>query len=69
MAGYMVKIDGMSCEHCVAHVRGALEGIGASKVHILLNDGTAEFAAECAEETIRSAIEEEGYEVKEIKKV
>jgi copper chaperone len=60
-----LSIGGMSCEHCVSAVRGALErleGVAVEKVEI----GTARIGFEpgrIEEDRIREAVEEEGYSV------
>lgn len=38
----VIKIEGMMCQHCVAHVKEALEGIkGVKSVNVSLNDNNA----------------------------
>lgn len=64
-----IKIEGMSCDHCVRHVTVALEDIpGVTKVEVSLTDKQAiiESAKEISDEEIKAAIEESGYEVVEI---
>lgn len=58
-----IAIEGMSCEHCVAHVKEALEGLGATSVTVSLEGGYAECETNKSDEEIRTAIEEEGYDV------
>jgi copper chaperone len=62
-----LKVDGMSCEHCVKAVNNALAGIaGVTDIVVSLKEGTASFSHDPAVvplETIRAAITEEGYEV------
>lgn len=61
-----VKIEGMMCEHCVKHVKDALSAIGGDPV-VSLEAGTAVLAnTALSNEQITSAIEDAGYEVKEI---
>lgn len=65
----ILKIEGMMCQHCVAHVTKALSGVlGVSKVDVNLKKKTAtvEFTEEVANETLISAVTEAGYEVKKI---
>ena len=65
----ILKIDGMMCNHCVAHVTKALSGVaGVSKVDVNLKKKTAtiEFTEEVAKETLVTAVTEAGYEVKKI---
>jgi len=63
-----IYIDGMSCSHCVSHVKEALLDIGASKVKVDLEEkfATAEFDDDINDNEITDAIEEVGYEVTEI---
>jgi copper chaperone len=61
-----LKVDGMSCEHCVKAVTNALAGVGVTDIVVSLKDGTASFTrnADAVQmETIKAAIEEEGFEV------
>jgi copper chaperone len=62
-----LKVEGMSCEHCVKAVHNALAGIaGVTDIAVSLKDGTASFGyhpAVAPLETIKSAITEEGYGV------
>jgi copper ion binding protein len=62
-----LKVEGMSCEHCVKAVTNALNGIaGVADVVVSLKDETASFKydpAVASLETIKAAITEEGYEV------
>lgn len=63
-----IYIDGMSCGHCVSHVKEALLDIGAIKVKVDLEEkfAIAEFEDETTDSEITEAIEEVGYEVVEI---
>ena len=62
-----LKVEGMSCEHCVKAVNDALAGItGITNVAVSLKDGTVSFSQDPALapiEAIKAAIIEEGYEV------
>ena len=62
-----LKVQGMSCEHCVKAVNNALVGIkGVADVAVSLKEGTVSFSHDPAlapVQTIKSAITEEGYEV------
>ena len=59
-----VKIKGMSCQHCVASVKEALEKIGGvSDVSVDLDKGEANFNGDVAVETITDAITAIGFEV------
>lgn len=59
-------IEGMSCGHCVNHVKTALEELnGATNVSVDLDSKTAvvEASSEIEDADIKFAIEDAGYEV------
>ena len=59
-----VKIKGMSCQHCVASVKEALEKIGGiSDVSVDLDRGEACFNGEVSGDTVKNAITGIGFEV------
>lgn len=61
-----LMIEGMMCQNCVKHVTRALEGIpGASHVQVSLEDkkATVEVPESVADETLKAAVTEAGYEV------
>lgn len=58
-----IAIEGMSCEHCVAHVKEALEGLGASGIEVSLEGGYAVCDTDKPDTELKSAIEDEGYDV------
>ena len=61
-----IPVGGMSCEHCVRAVEGALaQAPGVSRIQVDLRAGTVSFAlAEDGDiQAVKAAIEEEGYEV------
>jgi len=62
-----IKIEGMMCQHCVAHVTKALTALdGVENVEVNLKKKTATVQTEVANETLIQAIEEAGYTVKKI---
>ena len=63
-----IYIEGMSCGHCVSHVKEAFFDIGAIKVKVDLEEkfATADFDDEISDSDITLAIEDVGYEVTEI---
>ncbi len=64
-----LKIEGMMCQHCVAHVTKALQGVtGVTAVEVNLKKKTAvvELGEEVKDETLTTAITGAGYEVKKI---
>ncbi|MDR2403721.1 MAG: cation transporter [Spirochaetaceae bacterium] len=61
-----LKIDGMSCDHCVRHVKDALEGIaGVKSAQVSLNTNSAEVNHEdgVSLDTMTAAVVDAGYEV------
>ena len=61
-----MKIDGMSCGHCVNHVKKALEGLDGVQVE-QVNIGSATVAYDpsaASEAAIAQAIADEGYAVR-----
>ena len=63
----ILNIEGMSCNHCVAHVREALEAIDGVKVmDVSLENKNALVETEGDNDILINAIEEEGYDVKSI---
>ena len=68
MEKIVLKVEGMSCEHCVRAVSNAVAGAGAADVTVDLKSGSASFSYDPAKtqlETIKAAITEEGFTVKE----
>ena len=64
-----LKIEGMMCQHCVAHVTKALQSVvGVTAVEVNLKKKTAivEIQEDVTEETLSAVISEAGYEVKKI---
>lgn len=65
----LIHVEGMGCEKCVAHVKEALEGLdGVSGAEVSLESNTAliTMSKEVADDEIRSAIDEAGYDVAKI---
>lgn len=62
-----IRINGMMCEHCEAHVKKALEALGVSAV-VSHKEGTAivEAPDEIPSEILTKAVTDAGYEVIEI---
>lgn len=60
-----LNVTGMMCQHCVAHVKKALEGVdGVSSVDVNLEAGTAtvEAAEGVADDALVAAVVDAGYE-------
>ena len=64
----IIKIEGMSCNHCVMAVKNALSEVeGVSKVDVKLEDKQAVVEGEnLVDEMLKEVIEEAGYDVVEI---
>ena len=59
-----ILIEGMSCEHCVGHVKEALEALeGVSSIEVSLEGNYATLETSASDEVLKEAIEEEGYDV------
>ncbi|MCR3760509.1 heavy-metal-associated domain-containing protein [Clostridium felsineum] len=58
-----ILIEGMSCEHCVAHVKEALEEIGGENINVNLKKKLALISNDIEDKKIKAAIENAGYEV------
>ncbi|HBH94745.1 MAG TPA: heavy metal translocating P-type ATPase, partial [Ruminococcaceae bacterium] len=63
-----IYVEGMSCGHCSARVEKALNAIEGVEARVDLEKKTAfaEIKGEIAEEVLKKAVEEAGYEVKGI---
>lgn len=64
-----LNITGMMCNHCVAHVKKALESVdGVSSVNVSLenNNATVTLSHPVDDATLAKAVTDEGYEVVEI---
>lgn len=58
-----LKIDGMTCGHCVAGVKKALEAVpGVEKAEVSLADGRATILGAAELPALVEAVVEEGYE-------
>jgi copper chaperone len=62
----ILVVDGMSCEHCVKAVEtavGALAGVSSVTVDLKTRTVAVEHDTTLAIETIKDAIEDQGYDV------
>jgi copper ion binding protein len=60
-----LKIEGMSCDHCVAHVKEALEGINgvtSAQVNLKAKNAVIEHADKVSADVLKAAIDEAGYQ-------
>ncbi|HNX72866.1 MAG TPA: heavy-metal-associated domain-containing protein [Spirochaetales bacterium] len=64
----LMKIEGMSCNHCVMHVKSALEGVpGVKSAQVDLANKSAVVEGEnLDDEALRAAVSDAGYEVASI---
>lgn len=61
-----LKIEGMTCDHCVMHVTNALEaieGVEKAKVSLKKNEALVKFSAPADMDKMALAVAEAGYEV------
>ncbi|WP_313131922.1 heavy-metal-associated domain-containing protein [Anaerocolumna sp.] len=61
-----IAIEGMSCQHCVSHVKEALSELnGVTSVEVNLEGKSAvlEASEEVKDEDIKFAVDDAGYEV------
>lgn len=58
----ILKVDGMSCQHCAARVQKALAAAGAKNVQVDVAKGEAVFEAEGDRQTFIDAVEDAGYD-------
>ena len=64
-----LKVEGMMCQRCVAHVTKALQsidGVASVEVNLKKKTATVALAKEVEDSVFISAITEAGYEVKKI---
>jgi len=63
-----IKIQGMTCQHCVMSVTkalGMISGLKGIKVDLVKGEATFENTQKVSPESIRKAVEEAGYKVGE----
>jgi len=62
-----LKIEGMSCGHCVMHVKKALSNVGGvSAVEVDLQSGEAQIEGSAEGAALIQAVEAEGYSAREV---
>ncbi|MCX7793095.1 MAG: cation transporter [Thermodesulfovibrionales bacterium] len=64
MPEFELKIEGMSCQHCVMRVKKALESVKGVK-SLMVEIGRARVDCDCGKEDLIAAITKAGYSVKE----
>jgi Cu2+-exporting ATPase/Cu+-exporting ATPase len=63
----VLSIDGMMCEHCVAHVTKALKGLEGEDALVSLENNEAYVTGPASDEDLKKAVADAGYEVTAIK--
>lgn len=58
-----IVIEGMMCQHCVAHVRDALNKLPGVTAEVDLDSKTATVTGEASDEALTAAVTEAGYQV------
>ena len=62
----VLKIEGMSCKHCVNAVKNALnaiDGVNSAEVDLEKKTAIVEASDKVTDDMLREAVEEEGYTV------
>ena len=62
-----LSVEGMMCQHCVAHVKKALEGVDGVEeavVDLDAKSAVAKLSADVADEALVDAVVDAGYEAK-----
>lgn len=66
----VIKVEGMNCGHCTASVTKALNavnGVSKAEVNLEKKEAVVELNGAVADEQLKKAVEDAGFEVKEIK--
>jgi copper chaperone CopZ len=59
-----IIVEGMSCAHCVRHVKEALQELeGITQIEVDLESKTATIEGAAEDQAIQAVIQEAGYEV------
>ena len=61
----VLKIEGMTCEHCVTHVKKALQGLAGVKsadVNLKKKSATVDHGESVSLDALKTAVTEAGYE-------
>ena len=61
-----VMIEGMMCQHCVAHVTKALNALPGVTAVVDLGSKSAVVTGDASDDAIRAAVEDAGYQVTSI---
>jgi len=69
MQNVLIKIDGMSCDNCVKHVKNALAEVeGVDVLNVIIGSAMIVTKGDVPEEKLREALDEAGYSVQTIDK-
>ncbi len=60
---HTIQVKGMSCQHCRAAVKEALEELGLTEVEVDLESGRVTYRGEAEGEALRAAIDDAGFEL------
>jgi len=65
MQNVTLKVEGMSCNHCVNSIEGAMKTIGATaKVDLAGKSVTVQFdESKLSLDTVKATIEDQGYDI------
>ena len=61
-----IMIEGMMCQHCVAHVSKALNGLPGESASVDLEGKCATVSGPATDEELKKAVEDAGYQVTSI---
>jgi copper chaperone len=60
-----LKVDGMTCGHCVQAVSTALKAVpGVERAMVVLESGLAEVEGDAPADALVAAVQEEGYQAR-----
>ena len=60
---HTIQVKGMSCQHCQAAVKEALEELGLTEVKVNLESGQVTYQGQAEWEALRAAIDDAGFEL------
>ncbi|MGI6403869.1 MAG: heavy-metal-associated domain-containing protein [Oscillospiraceae bacterium] len=60
---HTIQVKGMSCQHCQAAVKEALEELGLTEVEVELKSGQVTYCGQVEKQALQDAIEDAGFEL------
>ncbi|MBQ7347447.1 MAG: heavy metal translocating P-type ATPase [Clostridia bacterium] len=67
---YIIPVEGMMCQHCVSHVKNALEAVkGVQSVNVSLDEKSATVTGSAAPKALITAINAAGYSAGNVKEI